>query len=249
MSRPLKPTGWRRLALPRLASRNYTSRQLARETDEALLDRLGTRRPQEMLLKQLEGMIQCHGANTGLPCFGRDSLLDWLALQQASLAGLGGQSKRSSTEVAIKELPGQHVVDNTGQEVAAASGVVLVRLPDETPQYVCQVCGQCFVTLHQVKTHEGRFHQQFAPQREMSNKADYSVGGLPQCRFCRQSFSRWTALQSHIRNNRCPGLRSPQTEQVVNAGPSDVPSLATYTRSSNGALCCNFRRLGAGNRL
>ena len=74
-----------------------------------------------------------------------------------------------------------------------------------------------------MKTHEGRFHQEFAPKREMSNKADYSIGGLLQCRFCRQSFSRWTALQRHIRNNRCPGLRSTQLGQAGSVGPSDVP--------------------------
>ena len=49
-------------------------RHITRKSDEALLGRLGARRPQEMLLKQLDGMIQRHGANTGLPCFGRDAL-------------------------------------------------------------------------------------------------------------------------------------------------------------------------------
>ena len=98
--------------------------------------------------------------------------------------------------MAVKELPGQQVADSTGQEAEATSGAVLVQLPDETPQYACQVCGQYFATLHPVKTHEDRFHQKFAPKREMSNKADYSIGGFPQCRFCRQSFSRLRAATS-----------------------------------------------------
>ena len=158
-------------------------RHITRESDEELLGRLGVRRPQEVLLQQLDGMIRRHGACTGMPCFGRDALLDWLALQRASLGGLGRQCKRSTTEGAVRDLPGHGVADGMEQETADASGVVLVQLPDATPQYACQVCGQYFATLHQVKTHEGRFHQEFAPKREMSNKADYSIGGLPQCRF------------------------------------------------------------------
>ena len=91
-------------------------RHITRESDEELLGRLGVRRPQEMLLKQLDGMIQRHGASTGLPCFGRDALLDWLALQRASLERLGG---------AVRELPGHRVANGMGQETEAASGVVL----------------------------------------------------------------------------------------------------------------------------
>ena len=220
----------------------------------------------------VDGMIRRHGACTGMPCFGRDALLDWLALQRASLEGLGRQSKRSTTEGAVRDLPGHEVADGMEQETADASGVVLVQLPDATPQYACQVCGQYFATLHQVKTHEGRFHQEFAPKREMSNKADYSIGGLPQCRFCRQSFSRWTALQRHIRNNRCPGLRSTQLGQAGAlgrqmclrrglildrvwqmwglSGAQMSPCLRmTSALSSNGNPCYNFRSPGAGSRL
>ena len=93
------------------------------------------------------------------------------------------------------------------QSAEAIASATLVPLPDDTPMYACQVCGQHFPTLHQVKTHEGRFHKQFAPQRDLTNKASYSLDGLPTCRFCRQAFVRWTSLQRHIRLNRCPGLR------------------------------------------
>ena len=104
----------------------------------------------------------------------------------------------------------------------------LVPMPDEAPQYACQVCGLYFPTLHQVKTHEGRFHKRFAPLRDLTDKASYSLDGLPTCRFCKQAFSKWTVLQRHIRLNRCPDLRVSGTAgqegtAVVQVGES-VPS-------------------------
>ena len=173
-------------------------RHISREADKDLLQRLGLDNPHDTLLKQLDCMLARHRDGHRLPSYGLEALLEWLEKLRRDLGSLGQGIRLTS---ASQSATGQ------AQSAAAIASATLVPLPDDTPMYACQVCGQHFPTLHQVKTHEGRFHKQFAPQRDLTNKASYSLDGLPTCRFCRQAFVRWTSLQRHIRLNRCPGLR------------------------------------------
>ena len=173
-------------------------RHISREADKDLLQRLGLDNPHDTLLKQLDCMLARHRDGHRLPSYGLEALLEWLEKLRRDLGSLGQGIRLTS---ASQSAAGQ------AQSTEATASATLVPLPDDTPMYACQVCGQHFPTLHQVKTHEGRFHKQFAPQRDLTNKASYSLDGLPTCRFCRQAFVRWTSLQRHIRLNRCPGLR------------------------------------------
>ena len=201
-------------------------RHITRETDKDLLLRLGLDNPHDTLLKQLDGMIARHRGGHRLPSFGLEALLEWLEQLRRDLGSLGqGTRLASVSQPATRQASSE-------RNVEAAPSATLVPLPDDTPMYACQVCGQHFPTLHQVKTHEGRFHKQFAPQRDLTNKASYSLDGLPTCRFCKQAFVRWTSLQRHIRLNRCPGLRVASGTDPVNTGrardqeaPSDASAL------------------------
>ena len=197
-------------------------RHISRESDQDLLRRLGIANPHETLLTQLDGMIARHKEPRDLPCYGLEALVGWLEKLRTDMAALGAGDRRASQSAPARSL------DRLDAQERAVAPAKLVPMPDETPQYACQVCGLYFPTLHQVKTHEGRFHKRFAPLRDLTDKASYSLDGLPTCRFCKQAFSKWTVLQRHIRLNRCPGLRVSGTAgqegtAVVQVGES-VPS-------------------------
>ena len=173
-------------------------RHLTQESDSELLRRLGVVGPLEVLIKQVSGMLERQAVETRLPSFGQDSLLGRLRRLQTDLLSLRPEEKPAAPETAACSLQ---------------------EMPQDTPQFACQVCGQVFPTLHQVKTHEGRFHKRFAPKRELGNKADYSLDGLPTCKFCRKEFSKWHPLQRHIRENRCPGLRDEEALAQARSKP------------------------------
>ena len=176
-------------------------RHLTQESDHELLRRLGVVGPLEALLKQVTGVLERHSAGARLPSYGQDSLLGRLRRLRADLL-----SMRPEEKVAVP----------------APAACSLQEMPQDTPQFACQVCSQVFPTLHQVKTHEDRFHKKFAPKRELGNKADCSLNGLPTCKFCRKEFSKWHPLQRHIRENRCPGLRD--EEAITQARSKSDPA-------------------------
>ena len=77
-------------------------------------------------------------------------------------------------------------------EAPAPPGTRVVEVPAAAPVFECQFCGQVFATLHMVKSHEGKMHKHTAPTQRLPNpNASYfSSGGLPQCRFCGETFAR-----------------------------------------------------------
>ena len=162
-------------------------RHITQESDADLLRRLEVPHPLDHLLRQVDNMLERHSAQARLQCYDVAAVLGRLQRLRCDLVNM--QESR--------------------QDVRKAVGPPVLReLPHTTPQFACQVCGQAFPTLHQLKTHEGRQHKLTAPRRTIGNKADYSLDGLPTCKLCRQKFSRWRGLQRHIRENRCPELRA-----------------------------------------
>ena len=93
-------------------------------------------------------------------------------------------------------------------EAPAPRGMRLTEVPASAPVFTCQICGQHFATLHQVKNHEGRMHKVTAPTQSPLNASYIAKGGMPTCRFCGETFARWDNLRKHIQNNRCRSLRT-----------------------------------------
>ena len=178
-------------------------RHITQESDADLLRRLEVPHPLDHLLKQVDNMLARHSDQARLKCYNVDAVLGRLHRLRFDLI-----STQESRRVGPRD----------------EGPPVLCELPTATPQFTCQVCGQAFPTLHQLKTHEGRLHKITAPQRQLGNKADYSLDGLPTCRLRRQKFTRWRGLQRHIRENRCPKLRAEPVIQPV-AGEAALGSV------------------------
>ena len=63
-----------------------------------------------------------------------------------------------------------------------------------------------------------------APTQQLPNVSYFSSGGLPQCRFCGETFARWWHLKRHVQNNRCAGLRRQVTAVAASATAAGHPT-------------------------
>ncbi|CAE7385673.1 cdk7 [Symbiodinium sp. CCMP2592] len=201
-------------------------RHLTQESDRSLLDRLGLCAPLQTLMQQVDGIYHRleQPEFSTLPCYDNAGLLGWFRGIRDDLRLLATKTLGDSVtsepppEAGVQDVPTGVVFDPPVLPATEGTTTVpakLVSMPPQTPQYTCTVCGQQFTTLHQVKTHEGRAHKKFAPKRVVADIVSYALNGLPTCKLCRASFTRWTGLRRHIEENRCPGLR----EEPVPASP------------------------------
>ena len=88
-------------------------------------------------------------------------------------------------------------------------------------QSTCSICGQQFPSLHALRVHVGKQHQdQQQPVKErnptIKNKRRdefriHSLNGLPTCKHCRKSFHGWPAFMGHFSQQACPVLHGQQT--------------------------------------
>ena len=192
-------------------------RHLTQEADLAFLQRISKETPLQMVLKALGSMLIRIALPSDFPCYAAEDI-------QHRLQALRGNM------VALSEAP-------------AERGCQLLAVPDNAPVFECQFCGQRFATLHMVKSHEGKMHKQHAPKHQLPDASHYAVGGVPTCRFCGDSFSKWAHLKRHISLNRCAGLRlkSTTTEPAAAAPvgtvtPDHCPEVENMARASE-TLC------------
>ena len=135
-------------------------RHITRESDRALLDRLGLQSPAQCILLRMDGLLQRHAKNHALPCFRSADIHNWV------------QQRRNDLITLMQPM-------QSAQPVCQ-----LIPVPPEAPQFACQVCGAMFSSLHHVKSHEGRARKLFAPKDIEFDRALHSTGGLPNCRLC-----------------------------------------------------------------
>ena len=168
-------------------------RHLTQEADLAFLQRISQETPLQMVLKALGSMLARIALPSDFSCYAAEDI-------QHRLQALRGNM------MTLCEAP-------------AERGCQLTAVPDNAPVFECQFCGQRFATLHMVKSHEGKMHKQHAPKQQLPDASHYAVGGVPTCRFCGESFSKWAHLKRHVSLNRCAGLRlkSTTTEPVAAA--------------------------------
>ena len=192
-------------------------RHLTQEADLAFLQRISQDTPLQMVLKALGSMLTRIALPSDFPCYAAVDI-------QHRLQALRGNM------VALSEAP-------------AERGCQLLAVPDNAPVFECQFCGQRFATLHMVKSHEGKMHKQHAPKQQLPDASHYAVGGVPTCRFCGESFSKWAHLKRHISLNRCAGLRLKSTTNepaaaapVGTVTPAPCPEVENMERASE-TLC------------
>ena len=111
----------------------------------------------------------------------------------------------------------------------------------------CPLCEQQFQTIAALKIHAQRSHDKRDTTEHDFDKATHALHGLPICRFCRKSFSRWQTLANHIKHDACsvkrndekqPENQAPREEQETvqpeieqKPEPKDVPSVVLAQQS------------------
>ena len=98
----------------------------------------------------------------------------------------------------------------------------------------CSECGQSFPSAHALKVHMGKSHPELQPRHEpnptiKNQRKDeyrqYTVKGMPQCRFCMKKFYGWPQFMGHFSQSACPVLhKPPQLNLVHRSFPPPHPS-------------------------
>ena len=172
-------------------------RHLTQENDLAFLQSISQDTPLQLVLKAIGSMLDRANAPTDFPCFAVEDVMHRLRALRCNM-------------ISFSEAP-------------APRGMRLTEVPASAPVFTCQICGQQFATLHQVKNHEGRMHKVTAPTQSPLNASYIAKGGMPTCRFCGETFARWDNLRKHIQNFRCRSLRT--TVKLDTPAVSDAKSL------------------------
>ncbi|CAE7799744.1 unnamed protein product [Symbiodinium sp. CCMP2592] len=178
-------------------------RHLTQESDRSLLDRLGLCAPLQTLMQQVDGIYHRleQPEFSTLPCYDNAGLLGWFR-------GIRDDMRLLAAKTLGDSVTSEPSLEAGVQDVPTG----VVSDPPVLP----------------VKTHEERAHKKFAPKRVVADIVSYSLNGLPTCKLCRASFTRWTGLRRHIEENRCPGLR----EEPVPALPLYDAADASGSRPS-----------------
>ena len=97
---------------------------------------------------------------------------------------------------------------------------------DSGSVWQCPLCVQQFTTMAALKIHAQRSHDKRDTVEHDFDKAAHALHGLPICRFCHKSFSRWQTLAQHIRFDSCTVKRNehttvttPQLDNVSSTSP------------------------------
>ena len=185
-------------------------RHLTQENDLAFLQSISQDTPLQLVLKAIGSMLDRASTRTDFPCFAVEEVMHRLRALRCNM-------------ISLSEAP-------------APKGMRLTEVPDSAPVFTCQICGQQFATLHQVKNHEGRMHKVTAPTQSPLDASYIAKGGMPTCRFCGETFARWDNLRKHIQNNRCRSLRTTvkrDTSTVSEAAPVSESSGPTIVREAH----------------
>ena len=83
-------------------------------------------------------------------------------------------------------------------------------------KFVCQECGQGFISQAALRRHEFRQHMTREQQQQRQEEPkcmiqpyvmEHSKNGMPQCRHCDHAFSTWHAFYYHVNSRSCSTLR------------------------------------------
>ncbi|OLQ04150.1 hypothetical protein AK812_SmicGene12812 [Symbiodinium microadriaticum] len=174
-------------------------RHLTQENDLAFLQRISQDTPLQLVLKAIGSMLDRATVPTDFPCFANEDVMHRLRALRCNV-------------ISLSEAPIPRDIRPT-------------EVPPGAPVFTCQICGQHFATISQVKSHEGKMHKMVVPMQKPLNASYFATGGMPTCRFCGETFARWDNLRRHIQHNRCGGLRTttiPETPVVSASAPLGV---------------------------
>ncbi|CAE7357022.1 RTase, partial [Symbiodinium sp. KB8] len=104
-------------------------RHLTQENDLAFLQSISQDTPLQLVLKAIGSMLDRANTHTDFPCFAVEDVMHRLRALRCNM-------------ISFSEAP-------------APRGMRLTEVPASAPVFTCQICGQHFATLHQVKNHEG----------------------------------------------------------------------------------------------
>ena len=103
-------------------------------------------------------------------------------------------------DIAVTHL--RHVLTTFKLETDAAPSQP--HQPDrETYGIKCDVCGLGFATFNNMRKRKTRVRGINDRQTIEFDPAAHAIQGLPQCRFCEHKFDTWSALKTHITEDRC----------------------------------------------
>ena len=165
---------------------------ITKESNAALLDRLGVVDPVTYLRHRLES-TSCQ--------------TDLLR------SSLHGDDARLHPSIVAREVQLLHDFQNLekhGQDDVTSSVLI-----------ACQECGREFPNMAALNAHRRREHQFFKQNitTKMQKRVDrfaHSVDGLPICRHCGRKFSRWPQLLQHIGSQLCPTLYNADRQPGLN---------------------------------
>ena len=203
-------------------------RHITRESDSDLLSRLGVDSPKDVLKRSIQRRWGQLSQADSMTCVNRQRIREWVGGLLQALEPDQSQAGKADCQ------------DPVPAPVPSAEPVA----------YACQVRGQVFHDIHQLKSHEGRAHKVFARFEDVFDKSVHAQGGLPNCRLCGQEASRWSALKTRINRKSCTGLRrehvaagseaaSGQTKaQSLPGAPSEPEAIKCHEKTSTKEAWC-----------
>ena len=144
-------------------------------------------------------------------------ILDSLRALQADLAKAEVTRRRDACVAPVATTP----------PAAAPADSVPLRsdAPETSEQCTCDLCGKAFDSQRALRVHKAQKHHIQTDKTGTFSKAEHASGGMPTCRGCGKKFSRWSGLDRHIQQHRCP--KEVRVTDVPDAKPASDPHIAT----------------------
>ena len=188
----------------RMIAKSYS--QFTHETNLEFARRLQLPNPITMLVQALQ----------------RRASYDWSAGALPADRSLSDSPPCNDIQPGEEQLQWRHLVRSQLMAVAIPDG----RLPAKCrlkmvqdvlhEKFVCQECGQGFISQAALRRHEFRQHMTREQQQQRQEEPkrmiqpyvmEHSKNGMPQCRHCDNAFSTWRAFYYHVNSRSCSTLR------------------------------------------
>ena len=188
----------------RMIAKSYS--QFTHETNLEFARRLQLPNPITMLVQALQ----------------RRASYDWSAGALPADRSLSDSPPCNDIQPGEEQLQWRHLVRSQLMAVAIPDG----RLPAKCrlkmvqdvlhEKFVCQECGQGFISQAALRRHEFRQHMTREQQQQRQEEPkrmiqpyvmEHSKNGMPQCRHCDHAFSTWHAFYYHVNSRSCSTLR------------------------------------------
>ena len=170
-------------------------------SDSDFMTKFGITNPREDIMKRCRAInARLGNPDPLLPCFGAAALLEWTMQVMEALPGAHQARSRQGKS----EEPGLN--PSTGLAVSDPG----------VGQFQCRACELRFVTLHELKSHEGKARG-IKTEKQTIEKNEHGVNGKPTCRHCGVDFREWKSLARHIARQGCPALKLGQVDAAVKA--------------------------------